>query len=146
MNTALKALLIVAGLFLAGRMVAYALAEEAPDIARAHVLSVQDGDSFKAEITVWIDQTVVESVRLRNVDTPELKGRCAAERWAAQIAKQYLANAIEGKTVDLTQIGREKFGRVLSVVLIDGRDIGAEMVTKGMAREYDGKTERKGWC
>ncbi len=41
------------------------------------VLRVIDGDSFKAEIAIWAYHTVVATIRLADIDTPELAGDCA---------------------------------------------------------------------
>lgn len=139
------AMLAVFG-FLAAMLVKYSLAHDGPpDLVNAHVDRVIDGDSVEVTASIWIDQTVKASVRLRGIDAPELHGKCPAERWAGLQAKEWLKAAIEGHDVDLTELGTEKFGRVLARVAFDGRDIAEEMLGAGLVRPYEGEA-RKGWC
>src|SRR5215470_4926396 len=46
----------------------------------AEVLRVIDGDTFEARVRVWPGIDITTKVRLRNIDTPELRARCPDER------------------------------------------------------------------
>jgi endonuclease YncB( thermonuclease family) len=41
---------------------------------------------------------------------------------------------------------RDRWGRALGVLLIEGEDAAAIMVAAGLALPYDGRTARRGWC
>jgi micrococcal nuclease len=39
---------------------------------------------------------------------------------------------------------RDKYGRTLAYVLVDGKDLGNELVSRGLARKWEGR--RRSWC
>jgi hypothetical protein len=53
------------------------------------VLQVIDGDTFRARVPIWLDQTVTVKIRLSGVDTPEMKGKCPAETARAKLARDF---------------------------------------------------------
>nr|WP_272212943.1 hypothetical protein [Marinicella sp. W31]MDC2878873.1 hypothetical protein [Marinicella sp. W31] len=93
---------------------------------RAEVVRVIDGDTIVVQARPWPGQIVETSVRIRGVDTPELRSSCNAERQAASIARDYVVSLLHaGETVQLRQIAGDKyFGRVVAdVMLPDERDL-----------------------
>ncbi len=85
-------------------------------------------------------------VRIANIDAPELHGACPAEIQAAERAKLAALIAMETATVRVVpEKGRDKYGRTLARVAIDGRDLGDTLVSQNLARPYAGGA-RKGWC
>jgi micrococcal nuclease len=110
------------------------------------VLGVVDGDTFNASLTVWPDVQVVTAVRLAGVDTPELRGKCAAETVAAQAARKRLAELLTGKLVTISAVKPDKYrGRVDARVTVDGQDVAQQLLAEGHARPYAGGA-RLGWC
>jgi endonuclease YncB( thermonuclease family) len=111
------------------------------------VVSVHDGDTLTVEARIWPGVVARDAVRVQGLDTPELRGKCPAERQAAQQAKELTARlAPTGGPVTLQVKGRDKYGRLLArVVLPDGRDLAAVLIEAGLARPYDGGA-RAGWC
>lgn len=111
----------------------------------ALVLSVTDGDTFRARIPVWEGVDVVTAVRIRGIDTPEIKGKCLAEKAAALEAKARLAVLLNGQ-VQLFHVEPDKFaGRVDADVAVDGKPVAAILIAEGLARPYTGGA-RQGWC
>ena len=126
-------------------VVAFLAALSATAIAaeyRADVISVYDGDTFTAKIA-----GNNERVRVLNIDTPEIAGKCATEKQAAVAARDF-AKAWLGKSVIVTTVGsrtRDQYGRVLAQVTNDaGADLGEAMIAAGLARPWRGRRER--WC
>lgn len=116
----------------------------------SEILSVYDGDTFY--ITVPECAGVLPAlcgklgVRIVGIDTPEKRGKCDAESKAATAARAFTDTALRSaSTIVLEEVRREKYGRLLAAVVVDGYDLGAELVLRGMARPYDGGT-RRGWC
>jgi micrococcal nuclease len=110
------------------------------------VISIVDGDSFRARIALWPGQEVTTLVRVRGIDTPEKKARCRKEREFAEDAQTLLAElASEGFAI--TDLKPDKYGgRVLATVLLpDGTSVADHMLATGSAREYRGK-KRMSWC
>ena len=109
----------------------------------ARVVRVVDGDTFYAEVN---GRTI--KVRILGIDAPELKAEgnkpheygeitnltCLAE-WGRK-AKSYLRERIEGKTVLIEIVGRDKYGRFLAYVYHDSVDLAEEMLKLGYARVF----------
>jgi micrococcal nuclease len=111
------------------------------------VIRVIDGDTVEVRAQIWIDQHVVTRVRLRSIDAPEKKGRCAAETLQAEMAREELVALIGPGPAFLTDLGRDKYGgRVLgSLLTARGDDIGQRLLAAGHARPYAGG-RRQNWC
>jgi len=86
-------------------------------------------------------------VRVDGVDTPELKGKCAAERKLARRARGFVIDFLSAGGVTLRDVQYGKFaGRVVSRVLNgDGHDLTAALIAKGLGRIYAGR-KRGSWC
>ncbi len=110
------------------------------------VEEVIDGDSMKVRVTIWLGQEAVTIVRLAGVDAAELKARCPAERLRALAARGALTGLAGGRRVTLTEVTRDKYGgRVVARVADEaGRDLGAAMISAGLARPYGAR--RESWC
>lgn len=107
-----------------------------------------DGDTFSAGVMLDADVEITVRVRLINVDTPEMNGKCVAEKIMAQNARDLLATLIpRGTVVELKNIKDDKYlGRInANVILPDGRDVGRVMIDSGLARPYSGG-KRAPWC
>ena len=111
----------------------------------ALLISVTDGDTFKARVPVWDGVEIVTAVRLSGIDTPELKGKCAAEKALALKAKARLAELLTGNIV-ISEIKPDKFaGRVDAIVTANGQDVAGILVADGLAMQYTGGA-RGSWC
>lgn len=119
---------------------------EIPGPVQARILSVYDGDTFTAEVHIWIKQYVIASVRVLGADTPEIRGECDQEKALAIHARER-AKILLGETVTLSSIAPDKYGgRVDAVVILsDGRNLANVLIEDGLARPYDGG-ERLSWC
>ncbi|WP_417831655.1 thermonuclease family protein [Terasakiella sp.] len=118
-----------------------------PGPIRAEVLQVIDGDTLDVRAQIWLGQYIQTRVRLSQIDTPELRGRCAAEMDRAQQAKNALTDIVKSRKIWLKNIHYGKYaGRVLAQLETDqGVDPVAFLIEKGLARPYDGK-KRRSWC
>lgn len=104
---------------------------EAKQLLDAPVEKVVDGDTIK----VKIGQSV-ETVRFLLVDTPETSHPKLGKQPFGQEAKDFVINLLEGKTVQLEKdVGeRDKYGRLLMYVYIDGKSVQEELLRNGLAR------------
>ncbi len=72
--------------------------EVIPGPINARVVSVYDGDTMVVDTEPWPGLTVHTKVRLAEVDTPELRGECQAEKDMAIRARDFVrATAGAGK-------------------------------------------------
>jgi endonuclease YncB( thermonuclease family) len=113
----------------------------------AEVLRVNDGDTFEARVQVWPGLAVTTKVRLRGIDTPELKARCGEEQSKAEAARAALRKILDEGGVTVTRVSLDKYGgRVLAEAATRlTSDISRQMLANGHARPYSGGT-RQGWC
>lgn len=86
-------------------------------------------------------------VRIRGFDTPEIKGKCEAERKKAIEARDFLIQLLsKSKKIRLLNIERGKYFRIVATITINRTDISKIMIDKGFAVPYDGKEPRGIWC
>ncbi|TFI57980.1 thermonuclease family protein [Sphingomonas parva] len=107
-----------------------------PETAQAAV-RVIDGDTF-----VYGE----ERIRIADIDTPELRGRCPEEKALARRATRRLDDLLAAGPFELHRVGRDedRYGRKLRVVTRDGRSLGDVLVSEGLARTWSGR--REPWC
>lgn len=89
------------------------------------VVSIHDGDT----ITVLQGKQQVK-IRLYGIDAPELKQPYGKK------SKQFLANLIAGKVVEVEENGKDRYKRTIGTVYLGGTDINAQMVANGYAWAY----------
>lgn len=112
----------------------------APANAEPGVCRAIDGDTYVCH---------GERIRLENIDAPELHGRCASEFDAARAARLFAQQALDGALAIEIRVyekrPRDRYGRTLARVLVDGDDLGELMIGAGLARSYHGEG-RRSWC
>jgi micrococcal nuclease len=88
-----------------------------------------------------------ERYRLLGFDAPEVRGHCEDERIRGRAAGVRLQILIwTAQRIDLAATGdRDRYGRILARLRLDGRDAGETLIALGHARAYRGGT-RSGWC
>ena len=93
-----------------------------------------DGDTFRA------------TFRIENIDTPEIKGACAAEKALAERARAYTEAWLAKGHVVIRQTGVDRYKRVLARVSREttGEDLGEALIAAGLARPWKGRREK--WC
>ncbi len=88
------------------------------------------------------------SVRVRHIDTPEIKGKQPCEKEAARTAKRLIENLMKhAKRIDLVDAGKDKYFRILADVIVDGKPLKEILFKNNLAYAYEGKTKQKlNWC
>jgi endonuclease YncB( thermonuclease family) len=90
-------------------------------------------------------------VRVRGIDTPEVKGRNECEKSQARLARRLVeAELSQAKRIDLKvdyQDKFDKYGRLLADVLYDGKNLKDILLKNKLAVNYQGlKKENTNWC
>jgi len=111
------------------------------------IISVYDGDTFRCNVRGYpplIGENI--SIRVRGIDTPEIRGKCDTEKVLAKMirdtVKVWLTSADQ---IILKDVARPKYFRLLATVLIDGVDLKDKLIIAGFAKLYDGGT-KESWC
>jgi len=118
-----------------------------PDIRQpVDVIRTIDGDTFLARVRQRDGRVLVARVRLRGIDAPEMKASCQDELDKAQAATGALRDLLGQGGVTITNLGPDKYGRVLAnVATRRTADVSAALLAGGYARSYNGG-HRDGWC
>ena len=98
----------------------------------ATVIRDVDGDTVIARF----DDGHVEKVRLLGVDTPEVVDPRKPVQCYGHLASAFTKSQLEGRrvTLELDTEARDKYGRLLAYVLIDGHRFDDELLARGYAR------------
>lgn len=108
----------------------------------ARCVKVVDGDTYDFEVDLGFRIVHTIRVRLKTVDTPELRSQNEAEREHAKEAKA-LCVVLLLDSCDTITLRTEKdkigiYGRyTATVTLEDGHDLGAVLVEKGMEKKAE---------
>ena len=107
-------------------------------VAASGSVRVIDGDTF---------DLAGERIRIADIDTPEVDGRCDHETQLAARATSRLRALLSDGSFELHPIaGRDedRYGRKLRIVTRAGRSLGDALVAEGLARTWTGR--REPWC
>lgn len=96
---------------------------------------VVDGD------TLWFKG---EKIRLLGIDTPEMNGKCRAERMQALHARDALVKLVSNATIKVRRSAVDRYGRTLAKVYANDIGVGEALITQDLARRWDGR--RRSWC
>lgn len=126
-------------------VIAVAAGEVYDSKAVSKIISVYDGDTFRCNIEGYPD-IVGENIgiRVKGIDTPEMRDKRPEIKAKAIAARDYLrARLAEAETIELREIERGKYFRLVAYVYIDGINVSQELIEKGLALPYDGGTKAK---
>lgn len=91
------------------------------------IVAISDGDT----LTLLTPEKTQVKIRLAEIDAPE-KGQPYGEK-----SKQILSGLVFGKEVSVQSQSKDRYGRVLGRVFIDGIDVNLRLVEQGAAWAYD---------
>ena len=96
------------------------------DTLEGNVVKIADGDT----LTLLTSSNEQVKIRLAGIDTPEKKQPFGNK------AKQALANLAFQKQALVEVETKDRYGRTVGVVFVDGLNVNAELVKQGMAWVY----------
>lgn len=107
------------------------------DHSSAVVTRAVDGDTI--EVTMGSTR---ETVRLLGIDTPEIThpeapdGKQGSDECLGPEASAFTAVSLVGRavTLELDEVHRDRYGRLLAFVIVDGARFNDQLLTKGLAR------------
>ncbi len=112
---------------------AFALCDPGP-----HHTCVVDGDTF------WLRG---EKIRIADINAPETHSAgCRKELVLGEAATRRLIGLLNRGPFDLrpAERDRDRYGRLLRIVVRNGRSLGEELVREGLAEPWRGR--RSDWC
>lgn len=107
------------------------------------VKRVHDGDTFIVDIAnvhPIIGKEI--SIRIQGIDTPEITDKRENIRALAMKARDYVKERLQkAKTIELNNIRRDKYFRIVADVWVDGKDLASDLLNANLAKPYFGKTK-----
>jgi micrococcal nuclease len=120
------------------------LARESPFID-VTVHECHDGDTCTISLNdPFLPPVFAEkiSIRLKGINTWEIKGRCPNETALAKEARDYLrAQIAKGIRIDVVAPQRDKYFRLLGYLVVDGENLSDALLRAGHAHPYNGGTK-----
>jgi endonuclease YncB( thermonuclease family) len=118
------------------------------------VLYNYDGDTITVDCRLvhgFVCKDNKLRVRVRNVDTPEIKGKCIEEKSLAQDAKLFTKNALFSSKEIILVVNElelyDKYKRLLADIYTDGQSLSAGLIKSGLGQEYHGGyRDPSKWC
>ncbi len=112
-----------------------------------------DGDTLQLKLRDGF-APLVFMVRVLELDTPEMKGACPAERAKAEQAKRFTSDFLTRGPIFLTKVDMnlDRYGRVLASIGVQFpggvKDLadGLKSDSRGIARGYEVTEGRQSWC
>lgn len=139
--------LTIAGCFIFLAVLPFPALSKYGSVTVASIVSVYDGDTFRANIANWPDIIGNNTpIRVNAVDTPEIRGKCDAEKQLAKRARDFTRQQLQRATiVELRNIERGKYFRLIADVYIDDVNLAQLLIDNGLGRPYAGD-KRQSWC
>jgi len=109
----------------------------------AKVIKVYDADTMTLMIDVGFNIFIKERVRLRGIDTPELRTKDKKEKEHGYKARDFVRGLILEKDVKVRTYKKGKFGRYLAEVIVNGRKLNTILIDKKYAKPYWGEKKTK---
>jgi endonuclease YncB( thermonuclease family) len=97
-----------------------------PHTFTGKAVSVHDGDTLH----VLDDAKHEHTIRLEGIDAPERKQAFGT------VARDRLAEITKGKPVTVQAGKRDKYGRTVARINVEGQDVNQQMVAEGLAWHY----------
>ena len=91
------------------------------------VVGVHDGDT----VTCLDESNQQQKVRLAEIDSPEIG------QDYGKVSREALAEMVFGKTVEVTEDGKDQYGRWIGHISANGVDVNRQMIATGNAWHYE---------
>ena len=127
-------------LALAATTAATPVGAQAGDDGSGRIAWVTDGDTFRL--------VGGERIRIAGIDAPEThrdQTRCAGEVTLGLRAKDRATALLAGRDVTFHRVGRS-YNRTVATVILDGHDLGTELVRIGVAARWPRGRPKPVWC
>ena len=98
-----------------------AFSSSANAFVNAIVTDAYDGDTLTIHASIWPDLTWSGSVRVRGIDTPEIRGACDAEKQAAVAVRDDVRELLIDETVWLNEVENDKWAGARAGLLHEPR-------------------------
>lgn len=100
---------------------------------KAKVLRVVDGDTMICEVDLGFSIKVKERIRLRGINTPEVRG---TQKKRGLEVKEVVRSLIEGKDIILQVYKKGKYGRYIADIIINDTNLSHYLLSNEYGVKY----------
>ena len=112
-----------------------------------NLVSIYDGDTFTANLNCSEELLCSKMpIRVKGVDTPEIKGKSEAEKNLAKKAKEYTKSFLSRPNIVLQDCTRDKYFRLDCYVMVGDSNLTKELIDKRLGVPYMGETKVTDWA
>lgn len=87
------------------------------------------------------------TIRLAGIVIPDAKSPCDRERTLAQDARRLTEHVLsKGKRIQLTDVGRDEEFRLVGRLVVDGEDVGSQLLERRLAVSHNSGLAAAQWC
>jgi len=109
---------------------------------KAKLVRVIDGDTIDCVIDLGFDVRLKERIRLKGIDTPEVRTRDLEEKAKGLAAKERVEDAFRhsDEFTIITELDKKgKYGRILGTIMLPDRKVSLNqmLLDEGHAKVYD---------
>ena len=118
------------------------------DTVTVNLIDLKDIDMDETYAAIWKKI----GIRVNGIDTPEMRGKCAAEKVLAKEAKYLVRDLLkDAEYISIRDISRGKYFRLVADVIVnpgtpDELNIKDALLEAGLAVPYDGGRKTHSWC
>ena len=113
----------------------------------SNLVSIYDGDTFTVNLSCSEEVLCSKMpIRVKGVDTPEIKGKSEAEKNLAKKAKEYTKSFLSRPNIVLQNCTRDKFFRLDCYVISGERNLTKELIEKRLGVSYHGGSKVTDWA
>ena len=106
------------------------------------VVSVYDGDTIKV-VFPYLNKLFKWNCRLSGIDTPELRTKHEKEKKYGYFVRDELRDKILHKVVIVKCGEFDKYGRLLTTIMINNENVNNWLISNNYAFAYDGGTKQE---
>ena len=112
----------------------------------ATIFKIYDGDTMRIALDDFNGKPTSFKVRVRGIDTPEIRTKSVKEKELALKAKEEVVSHFNLKKCKITCGDWDKYGRLLvDIENKDGLDLATHLIENKLACKYEGKTKITNW-
>lgn len=100
------------------------------------VTNVVDGDTVDVDVDLGFNVFTKVRIRLANINAPEMKSSDTLEREMAELSKKFLSSKVLNRDIVLDSTGKDKYGRWIGNISVDGAIVNEQMVKEGYAQSH----------
>lgn len=106
----------------------------------SEVISIYDGDTFRVNIKSYPDIAGESmSLKVNDIDTPEMRGKCQKGKDLAHEAKQFTISKLRAaKKIELRNIQSGKYFRIVADMYVDNENLTELLIHNNIGVKYDG--------